>query len=253
MIPALLHGKLTESQENLEDLLTSSVFGLLSYVAPNQGLLKLLACATYADGTQVVGLPEQVVDFEYEFWPWMQEDGCHGAEPDVLIHLTDSSGVRHVVLVEAKYRAGKSSFADWTDEAPTDQLAKEWDNFVIRARAKGWTPHMLYLTDDYGVPRIDLNASAEEYRRKRPKESARYPLRAMWLSWRHLSDVFKMSSNPVLKDLYDLAKKYSFTFFTGISPILAIQQKDVWAFGGSIIGYSYWPIKTPFPKWRFSR
>lgn len=30
MIPAWLHGKLSREQENLEDLLTSTVFGLLS-------------------------------------------------------------------------------------------------------------------------------------------------------------------------------------------------------------------------------
>ena len=43
MIEALLRRKLTFQQENMEDILTSNVFGMLQYVPPNEGLFAFLA------------------------------------------------------------------------------------------------------------------------------------------------------------------------------------------------------------------
>ena len=40
MLQALLNGKLSREQENMEDILTSNVFGLLRYVQPQDGILK---------------------------------------------------------------------------------------------------------------------------------------------------------------------------------------------------------------------
>ena len=45
MIEALLRGKLSREQENMEDVLTSNVFGMLQYVAPELGLFPFLARA----------------------------------------------------------------------------------------------------------------------------------------------------------------------------------------------------------------
>ena len=49
MIEALLRGKLSREQENMEDVLTSNVFGMLQYVAPESGLFPFLAQATWGD------------------------------------------------------------------------------------------------------------------------------------------------------------------------------------------------------------
>ena len=46
MIHALLNGKLSADQENMEDILTSNVFGLLRYLPPEHGLLPFLAHAS---------------------------------------------------------------------------------------------------------------------------------------------------------------------------------------------------------------
>src|SRR3546814_11666693 len=120
MIPALLHGKLSREQENMEDILTSCVFGILRYLPVEEGLLPLL-CRAEA----VCGEPPQLSSAGshapiYEFWPTLSERcvrgeiefACHPCEPDLLIKLHKVDGKRLYVLIEAKHLSGKSS--DWT-------------------------------------------------------------------------------------------------------------------------------------------
>ena len=52
MLQAILKGKLSREQENMEDILTSNVFGLLRYVQPQEGILKYLSLAEDKDGKQ---------------------------------------------------------------------------------------------------------------------------------------------------------------------------------------------------------
>ena len=55
---------------------------------------------------------KDAIEAQYQFWPWLQEPDCLGVEPDVLIQIRDSRGTTHLILIEAKYRSGKSSFAE---------------------------------------------------------------------------------------------------------------------------------------------
>jgi len=55
VIPAFLKGKLTLKQENLEDLLTSCVFGRLQYVPPEVGLCRFLAKANRVVSQRIEG------------------------------------------------------------------------------------------------------------------------------------------------------------------------------------------------------
>ena len=201
MIPALLKGKLTEEQQNLEDLLTSAVFGLLQYVPAETGILKLLALGVPFDEKSEIVLPQTVSSQSYDFWPWLQCNDCHGAEPDVLITLIDHTGTTHRVLIEAKFRSGKSSYADSASAIPTDQLAREWDNLVCMCKPKGWVPHMVYITADFGIPLKDIESAAEEFQAKRPEAASKYPLNCYWLSWRHIPAAYGKSSDPMLKDI----------------------------------------------------
>ena len=52
MLQAILKGKLSREQENMEDVLTSNVFGLLRYVQPQEGILKYLWLAEDNEGNQ---------------------------------------------------------------------------------------------------------------------------------------------------------------------------------------------------------
>ena len=45
MLAAQIKGKLTRKEEDLEDLLTSNVFGSIKYVPPENGLIPLLSAA----------------------------------------------------------------------------------------------------------------------------------------------------------------------------------------------------------------
>lgn len=49
MLVALLHGKLSREQENIEDILTSNVFGVLKYLPPGTVLIPFLSKASTPD------------------------------------------------------------------------------------------------------------------------------------------------------------------------------------------------------------
>jgi len=101
MIEALLRGKLSREQENMEDILTSNVFGMLQYVAPELGLFPFLAQAKTIAGDCPLGFLTAVCDpgqarVEYDFWPqWPQ------SEPDVVLRIQCHACLSHLVGIEA--------------------------------------------------------------------------------------------------------------------------------------------------------
>ena len=219
MLQALLKGKLSREQENMEDILTSNVFGLLKYVQPEDGILNYLSLAEDEDGKRPLkslsSLSEDPLDsIEYEFWPWWEEADCYGCEPDVVIKLKIPDKQDLLVLVEAKYLSGKSPEVDEGDDTPTDQLAREWDNLRVRADESDECPVVVYLTAHYAYPYQDINDAISEYREKRP-DCARPVI--YWLSWRHLYKVCERSHLPILNDIKLLLDRLGLTFFDGIA------------------------------------
>jgi hypothetical protein len=161
MLQALLNGKLSSQQENMEDLLTSSVFGLLEYLPPESGLLPLLCLASYADGSGIPVLRAPGIRLErIEFWPTYEADKVAPTEPDVLIRLRDCQGKLHLVLVEVKLWSGKSSHPDPDSPAIVDQLAREWRILLARCHLESATPHMLYVTSATRYPVTDISTRA---------------------------------------------------------------------------------------------
>ena len=152
MIQALLHGKLSREQANMEDLLTSCVFGTLRYLPEDEGLLPFLRLAKTVEGETLLAVIPDGAKADYCFWPPLAEKGCLPCEPDVLLTITEPGGKKHLVLIEAKFRSGKSFEADDEKERPNDQLAKEWDNLESLATAEGAEPFLVYLTADFGCP-----------------------------------------------------------------------------------------------------
>src|SRR5260221_1764908 len=148
MIFAEIHGKLgadcSRAHDRAEDLLTSTVFGLLRYVPAEPGLLSLLRRArpirlSEAGGSLVRESDwidvQGISTFDVEFWPSFGRFG----QPDLLLRLRDKSGsVQQMCLVELKLHAPKSGSAftdgdsdaiadDTPEEAPDpDQLVKSW-------------------------------------------------------------------------------------------------------------------------------
>lgn len=240
MLMALLRGKLSREQENMEDILTSNVFGMLKYLPPEIGLLPFLAKGeTIEEDRPLAQLANSASGSmaAYCFWPRLEEAGCRFCEPDVLLRVDGQAG-KHLVLVEAKYRSGKSSFADDSgsgdcttgsgeplnarptlvpgqrDEPSKDQLAKEWCNLASLARREGpnCKPWLVYLTADFGCPRESLDESFS------PTRDADIRKSVLWLSWRHLwRIVSNKGESEICRDLAAMLKRVDLTFYEGIS------------------------------------
>ncbi len=267
MIPALLHGKLTFKQENMEDVLTSNVFGTLKYVRPERGLLPFLAQAKTIEGLPcpLGNLASQSVSAQYDFWPKWEH-----CEPDVVLDIRGSS--RYLVAVEAKYWSGKSSKAaeasgdslaetdeDGLDEGseeapdggenvrrPSDQLAREWTDLVVEASKLGAQPILAYLTADLNCPREEILDSLNDC--GKPVPGSPSPM-IYWLSWRELPRLFRYSTDHHLLDLASLSDKMKLTFFEGIGPIAQVLAD--WTFQGPLWRFDMVPINEC--KWRFKQ
>ena len=124
MLAALIKGKLSREQENMEDILTSNVFGLIKYLPPSEALIPFLKQAEDPEGCRPFEDLSSGVVVEFEFWPMIEEAGCKRCEPDLILRIRDDNGLR-LVFVEAKYLSGKSSEEDFSFTEPCDQLARE--------------------------------------------------------------------------------------------------------------------------------
>lgn len=198
----------------MEDVLTSCVFGLLRHLPPEDGMLPLLSLAQSLDGKSSFHLwPARTTWSEakvtYKFWPGLAEAGCRPCEPDVMLTI-DFPSQRWLVLVEAKFRSGKSSFADEESQAPNDQLAREFDNLVSVAARAGAIPVLVYLTADIGMPRYELIESTREYKSKYPSRET--PAFA-WLGWRMLHG---LGSAEILTELGRLLERLDLIYFQGL-------------------------------------
>ena len=254
MIEALLHGKLTPKQENMEDILTSNVFGMLQYVDPQQGLFRFLAKARTIDGDYPLKNINGCNNLEKpEFWPRWQN-----CEPDVVLFIKKSVGSPHLICIEAKYRSGKSSVAEYIEEYNeeqlaqecTDQLIREWNNLVKEAKIRRAEPILIYLTADVGCPRQEILDSIDEYNKKQYSNSTK-PL-ICWLSWRELSGLFRDDSNQILKAIASMAEKMELIFFHKITHLTPISVK--WNFKGPPNTCKKWPFhfSPVICIWRFN-
>jgi hypothetical protein len=236
MLHAMLHGKLARQEEGMEDLLTSNAFGLLKYVPAHIALLPFLGAARDAlSGLRLGSWLDGVAAVEkWSFWPTLCSAGCQPCEPDVDLTLSHSDGSRTRLLVEAKYRSGKSSFASGEAGPPNDQLAREFDNLRVAAQADRIDRcGVIYLTADVACPRAEIEESAREYLAKR----GAMPM-LFWLSWRTLPDVLNTDAArgySMLRDLRKLFLRMRLTMFR------SLPWRDVKAPEWRVA----WPIKVP--------
>jgi hypothetical protein len=221
MLRALIHGKLSSEQENMEDILTSNVFGVLQHLPIRSGLWPFITLAAAVDRTRLfeadAAPPE---DAAYQFWPWMAERGCIGCEPDLLLRLKWSDGRAMLLLIEAKYKSGKSSEESGDQAGPRDQLAREWDNLRWAALREDAEPALIYLTADLGCPCDEIEVSRRAFHGKRPDASQ--PFRCFWLSWRHLPPLIEKGGATILHDLKAVLLRMGMRFFDGIAGIAAV-------------------------------
>jgi len=219
MLAAQLYGKLTRSEENLEDLLTSNVFGTFKYLSPELGLIPFLEKALDIDGNTIDSDLSRLSNVRYRFWPFLDEPDCCPAEPDLIIELEHFDGNKTAILIEAKLYSGKSSFAD-KSPIPKDQLSRECDNLGKWAKKKGMTREFLiFCTADVVPPWDEIRQSMEEFRRKRGRDC-----NIFWLSWRILPSLLKRihptllgsSEASILQDLEAVLRRQGLFLYEGI-------------------------------------
>jgi len=224
VLEAVLQGKLSRDQENMEDVLTSLVFGTFRTEDVSAGLFRFLEKTETIKGN--FNLPTNLaslsVDYsDYVFWPmWPEQDGIASCEPDLLIRIESSSGKDILLLIEAKYRSGKSSEAT-EGGLVTDQLAKEWLHLCreVNRREKPYQPWLIYLTADMAVPISSINNAMIELPQKAPEGDPQIG----WLSWRRLHALFKGYPGR-LGDLTRLVERFGLTYYDGISELKSLPE-----------------------------
>lgn len=252
MTIAELHGKIPVSGANVtdtsEDLLTSDVFGCLQYVPPERGLVQFLQTArTLSKDKFCTHRP--VIRAHWSFWPYLRFPSRTPCEPDVVIGLESNEGI-HLVMIEAKYLSGKSSYEN-EGERPNDQLARELDNLdILEPSDLSWNTikevidrSLLYLTQDASIPATALQESLKEYSRKRNRSGAIY-----WTSWRQLGAILEEQSQgldeyqiKVLDDIRLLLERKGLTMFGGMTLLSTSFDERIYTF------YSVSPTRYDWP------
>lgn len=204
MIEALINGKLSREQENMEDMLTSIFFGLLKYVPIHEGILPFLSFAHNVDLHKLPIDLSMDYNIQYEFWPLLN-DYKKSCEPDILIELSNSVSTL-LILIEVKYNSGKSSISD-NSKYVNDQLAREYMNLKLRAEKQNSLPFLIYMTKDVYIPKKEILTSIEELS---DKEIVTNP-NIFWISWRHITQL--QQRNPIISDLIYLTKERLHLFF----------------------------------------
>lgn len=251
MLKALLHGKLSREQENMEDILTSNVFGTLNYLPTSSCMVRFLSNAVLLNGDRPLAQLPLGAEIVFNFWPWLNEPGYDGCEPDVLLRIVCGDQGKYLVLVEAKYHSGKSSEAgeEIGTEDPAsneikkveDQLAKEWRQLEAVAEKESCQPVLIYLTADTSCPRDEIEASQKRFR---PEAK----VKICWLSWRDLPAIIEDEDNKMLRDLLAMLRHLNLTFFEGFSK-LEPYSLDRWNFSLSF-DWKCLQVTTPI-RWEF--
>lgn len=219
MIDAELHGKIPEL-ENSEDLLTSSVFGMLKYFQGSTVLFKILNQAKGLSGQMPFNNCKEsdFTNFEIEFWPNLQEAG----EPDMLIRFENPQGEEKVLCVEVKLDSGKSSFGEH------DQL-KKYYNYLNRINPKNFLG-LIYLTKH--PSETEFQESLTEIQ-KCSVDNAEPKLFS--LNWTQVLDMIskeRINQSPLLDHILSDIEKY-------------MEKKNLGSFKGFSFQSEGFNIKTP--------
>jgi hypothetical protein len=173
-----------------EDPLTALVFGLMAWVPPSLGLEPLLAGAV-DDHRRPLGWGQELSDVSIDFWPWWDEhDHVDGAEPDAVLTWT-RGGRRELLVVEAKWKAGKSGTGE------RDQLMRQYANARILADQEHlFFRGLLYVTAGVTVPVNDLRASREALQRA-GTDRLGDDVNLGWVSWRDLPPILTRAASEL--------------------------------------------------------
>jgi hypothetical protein len=223
MIDALLKGKLSRNQENMEDILTSNVFGTFKYNPDHRPLLTFLSKARSATGEPAFNVLPDNAGIDFAFWPWL-DDAAGGCEPDVLLRINYDGTEKYLILIEAKLWSGKSlarKLATNLDTEPSqlaqDQLAREWLCLKSLAQSENAHPKLIYLTSDTICPANDIIESQNALVLNSGEKGSIF-----WLSWRCLPSILdQFTESEMFHDLAKSLRYLDLIFFEGFSSFKA--------------------------------
>lgn len=218
---------------DIEDLLTSVVFGSLKYVPVAEGLLPFLGSARTSDGVTLSESLRGATQVEYQFWPrWDASSGSDdmgaGSEPELVLRLFREGETFAWILVEAKLWSGKSSTA--TQSGPVaDQLGRYWVQLRARVPTNEVPMAVVYVTRGVVLPEQEFEETQRELASKNEPAAPLY-----WLSWRHFESALRRSKHPLVCDVRDMLQ-------------------DAWGLSMPETAWS-WPDGVPnasVPAWQF--
>ncbi len=235
MLKADKHGKFP-LEADIEDVLTSVVFGSLCYLDDTENsiglcLLKDFLVKAWFDckgkeNKTFIKIVGEIQSVEYKFWP-----ALGGKEPDLIIECHGNNSQQWTLIIEAKYGAPKSgtgdeseSDSDNSDGESTeyyDQLA-DYYSFQKKKHAEGEL-YLLYVTHHTTFPTNDMKSSLDKLNKQNDHNADD---RLGWLPWRELSpliqeEIDKGRNNEhrgkaaLLEDLYAYLTKRGLAPFTG--------------------------------------
>ena len=243
MIQAELKGKVPEV-ENKEDVLTSNVFGLIKYLPPKEGLLKILEAAKdYSDNRKTLPdnlrkqdiILENYVSIDYLFW---EKSSKHG-EPDLILILksSDLNMKDLMVCIEVKYLSEKSregeydQLMDYCLSLESKKSRKTYNNKDV-ANFDGLFLGLIYLT--YFSQYRSVQESLKQIKKKGliDFEKKLYELR--WNEITKILSEIKSENkyiNKIHNDLVLLLQKKNFVDFKGFSKVnFDLQYKPLFSF-----------------------
>jgi hypothetical protein len=185
---AEVRNKVPEGVREDEDVLTSTVFGLLELLPPLRVLLPWLCLARdLSDRNPPLDAGSERASFAY--WPRFPELGDR-TELDLLLALHRSDGTADLVGVEVKYQCGPSGWPTAREIAPDvqGQLGREWQviSRLAPERAPGEPSQvrsrwLLYITPEPSKPRRVMRSMVDEVKAKSGPDGMAKGL--FWLSW----------------------------------------------------------------------
>jgi len=227
LIQAVLKGK-SLGYEWKEDILTSTVFGILKYIRPDMLLIPFIESA-FLYNEQKTSLWEALFlegidmrcyrEVEYVFWAWNQKYG----EPDLVqIFRNHIHGIDDLLLIiEAKFKSDKSG----TDEK--DQLARYFEainddigNFSDSSVSnfKGIKGYIIYLTE--AKSNLEMEGSNKIIQKKYPGIGGKI----FQLRWHQLTETiekmypfYTVYEKAMADDLIMYMDKLGLRHFFGIS------------------------------------
>lgn len=245
-----LYGEFVRHPRDVEDLLTSVVFGACCYAGSvNVALLPFLGAAKTSEGAPLSNRLRGVERAEFRFWPPWDRVEADGSvipardEPDLLLELVDADGRSSLLVIEAKLWSGKSSRPSSTG-AVTDQLGKYWLGLKHRAGVNSTPLGVVYLVSGTTPPFADLEETQAELQAKGHDRAPLY-----WLSWRKFERVVDSSSAPpMIRDVIELLRDewQLVEVEMGAWPTRSVHTPTAWTYD---MDWS-WPRRPPAAAWQ---